>query len=602
MLSLKLLNETDIVKEFSEIDFTNVAIVTGVNGSGKTQLLNLIKRGVVQSTISGQVIATDRIIFLDSNVLSGFSYLVSMENYHGVLQHELHFQVKEGFLNELIGFTTQMADTSELIKQLITKMYGVLPEEMPTTLIEAIKNKNIEDIMNSIPRVGNYIDSITPVLQNYYHRLAAIELRDIAAQRIRLPEISAPITNVESLVNDIFVNLNLPYEIFGGQLYVNYKVGRALASVSEGIYHVPDEENWLGGGYKLKLKNLNDGSIIDIDWLSAGEKALVRIASLVIFKALAGDKALKPKIILLDEPDAHLHPKYISTLFSFFESTFVKQFDLHIIITTHSPITASIANSASFAFMSNGSILIVDKQQSVSQLLIGVPEIQVSILDKIYTFVESEDDVHLYEYIFSVISSYNSFLFRPVFIASSNGKGGNREQVIHILSHSPSNKSFRGVVDWDLSDSQIPESVYVFAKGTRYAIENAIFDPMCLIVYILSRGVQLSLDLGLPPGINARTFISRTELHQTAVSNLVQFIFSDIDYLDTLEIHYSGGFKVSVCKTFLHIRGHDLEDKIVDKIRQLRANRPKYDMVKIFREYPELIPLEFIDMFNELFN
>lgn len=95
----------------------------------------------------------------------------------------------------------------------------------------------------------------------------------------------------------------------------------------------------------------------------------------------------KPKLLLIDEPDAHLHPDKQERLVEALEAA-AREFDTQIILTTHSPHIARAASAeARLVWMQNGE---VKTQDDVAiRRLLGWGGLDKKVL----FFVEDEDDV-----------------------------------------------------------------------------------------------------------------------------------------------------------------------------------------------------------------
>jgi predicted ATPase len=91
------------------------------------------------------------------------------------------------------------------------------------------------------------------------------------------------------------------------------------------------------GNPPYRLIRLSDGAeITDVSVLSSGESQLLSLSIDILTIAAIWDIQKKDKrILLIDEPDTHLHPD-LQIRFADFISQVVKKFDLQVIIATHS--------------------------------------------------------------------------------------------------------------------------------------------------------------------------------------------------------------------------------------------------------------------------
>ncbi|MEW6121348.1 MAG: ATP-binding protein [Pseudomonadota bacterium] len=94
----------------------------------------------------------------------------------------------------------------------------------------------------------------------------------------------------------------------------------------------------------------------------------------------------EPKIMLIDEPDAHLHPDKQERLVEALERSAI-EFDTQIILTTHSPhIVRAASPSAKLVWMKDG--LVATEDDTAIRRILGWGGLDKSVL----LFVEDEDD------------------------------------------------------------------------------------------------------------------------------------------------------------------------------------------------------------------
>ena len=115
------------------------------------------------------------------------------------------------------------------------------------------------------------------------------------------------------------------------------RVKEKLADIFEMLQQVVDGEILLDQNEEFYLKG-NDDEIISVHNLSTGMK------SFIILKMLLEKGCLKNKdVVVLDEPEIHLHPQWqfaYAVLFVLLQ----KQFDLSVVVTTHSPYFVDAIN------------------------------------------------------------------------------------------------------------------------------------------------------------------------------------------------------------------------------------------------------------------
>lgn len=113
--------------------------------------------------------------------------------------------------------------------------------------------------------------------------------------------------------------------------------------------HLDKEDNvWFTSsdrdGYYYTHKDNEEKVLFTIDELSTGQKTLLSKILYIYFKDY------KDKVILIDEPELSLHPKWQSEVLSVYE-TLAEKNNCQIIIATHSPHIIASANNESIRFL-----------------------------------------------------------------------------------------------------------------------------------------------------------------------------------------------------------------------------------------------------------
>ncbi|WP_270556605.1 AAA family ATPase [Dorea amylophila] len=115
------------------------------------------------------------------------------------------------------------------------------------------------------------------------------------------------------------------------------RVKEKLADIFEMLQQVVDGEILLDQNEEFYLKGNND-EIISVHNLSTGMK------SFIILKMLLEKGCLKNKdVVVLDEPEIHLHPQW-QIAYAELIVLLQKQFDLSVVVTTHSPYFVDAIN------------------------------------------------------------------------------------------------------------------------------------------------------------------------------------------------------------------------------------------------------------------
>jgi len=206
------------------------------------------------------------------------------------------------------GKTTLLEFIKEFFNTLYDDTYGkFIMEIIDNQQIIKYDNYEIETILNKFNRLEgkevNYVDSLI-----YFSTDTSIEnVEELMPEYLRKMvwdediKASEAFTRVRNYANDVFKDIDIQIEF--------------------------DSRD---GEKNLYFRNKSGGDKFLIRELSTGEKTLV---SKVLYMYLA---AIKDKVILIDEPELSLHPKWQNKVLKIYEN-FAKQNNCQIIIATHSP-------------------------------------------------------------------------------------------------------------------------------------------------------------------------------------------------------------------------------------------------------------------------
>jgi energy-coupling factor transporter ATP-binding protein EcfA2 len=133
--------------------------------------------------------------------------------------------------------------------------------------------------------------------------------------------------------------------------------------------------------YNITARYIDSG--LGAEWRSLETAATGLLQVVQIFAYIV---LFRPRIVLIDEPDAHLHPDKQERLIEALEAA-AKEFETQIIVTTHSPhVVRAATPNARLVWMANGEVR-TDDDDAIRKLL------GWGGLDKdVYFFVEDEDD------------------------------------------------------------------------------------------------------------------------------------------------------------------------------------------------------------------
>jgi energy-coupling factor transporter ATP-binding protein EcfA2 len=283
----------------------------------------------------------------------------------------------------------------------------------------------------------------------------------------------------------------------------------------------PDLNN-ARASYTPKLTKRGTEIEIPFSSLSSGERILMSLAICVYYYKDDRLQPIYPKLILLDEVDAPLHPSMCRDMLKIIQNTLVKKLGLHVIMTTHSPSTVALAPDDSIHIMtSDGDRLRkATKAEALNLLTDGVPTLAINFEGRRQVLVESPSDAaicaELYNLFKSELPSERSLEF--ISLGFKNSESGSDEntgvdKVLSVLTSliDAGNQSVFALVDSDriLRAPDPNKRMQVFAKGGRDGLENCIYDPLVLLLTIARRAPAEISNLNI-----SQTFVD------TNISNL----------------------------------------------------------------------------------
>lgn len=240
-----------------------------------------------------------------------------------------------------------------------------------------------------------------------------------------------------------------------------------------------------------KLKKRSNNQVIAFEDLSSGEKIIMSLITRLFTSEYYGEHLKFPELLVLDEPDATLHPEMSKLLLDVLEKTFVNQFGIKVIITTHSPSTVALAPDGSIYQLTNGAettLKRVSKDVALKILTNFLPTLSIGYQNQRQVFVESPTDVAYFQMLHDKIYQQGSNNYRLYFISNAMGKGNS--DLVYKTTKSmrdAGSKSVFGIVDWDKKNTT-KDAVHVHATDVAYSIENIIVDPIYLMMLFASLG------------------------------------------------------------------------------------------------------------------
>jgi hypothetical protein len=235
--------------------------------------------------------------------------------------------------------------------------------------------------------------------------------------------------------------------------------------------------------FEFQLRDI-EGRIVPFNRLSSGERVLMSTALWRCKSEIAGKQY---RLLLLDEPDAHLHPALTRRFLNVVKSAFVEERQVRVIMTTHSPTTVALIPRESLFEMTRSEprIRITTREIAISNLTGGF----VAVQDATRTvLLEGKTDPPFYRLAWRMLTEPYADGRPNVLNAYPNinfVRGTGRQTVQELVPQMRLGglTNFAGILDRD-SGNLSSDGVYVLG---RRAIENYLFDPLIIWLALARR-------------------------------------------------------------------------------------------------------------------
>ena len=491
----------------------NLVIITGQNGSGKTQFLELLQLALAPNFPQDDIYQHSEV-----NPLTGQNeikrYYIKLEgvpfnhidfvNWNSFGKHIPSTPVVYGYYDDFINwlYIDTKPEDQELYQRLNLHSTGAFAPSPPHSsgfvslvnshhlrdkIIKSVcskVNKSKEDLeitdflcylpINDIFNAANFnsTELIDYFVFFYYMQKLRRETYGIETESLG----KDPIV----VLNEILKGCGLKYDILPFD-YERYEKAKGVDASLKVI--TP---------FTLLARKQNNSALVHFQNFSWGERVIVSLGFLEYY---ASYMKRSPSVMVLDEIDAHLHPALLPNFYRVINDILIKQFGTKVIMTTHNPSTIALApkdNDCVVYKMTNEgkTQLIPDTSKNHYDSINLLTEGLVVVNEKTkYVFVEDEDDVEFY----SNLNKVNDISNKLVFLSASNrikdksgktevNKTGGKDAVNKFIkSFEALQGVFDGLIDRDSGNEKFIENLKVIE---RYSIENYYFDPLVLFSFL----------------------------------------------------------------------------------------------------------------------
>jgi len=387
-LKLSYKNNYRSITQFNAVELPDFTVLTGVNGSGKSHLLEAIKNGNVDVeglTNSHVVLFSYENFRLDNEERFNASKLVS-EREQAWKSFQKNIKLKAVKWREKMGAKYQdikrsceesdtllwdfKHDAVEIYKQEVEKYFSsdrIRDSQEAKSFYVLAKHLHycIDEIEHAefmrLYRPYLFINDFLPfqlgkVFWDYYAKYIHNCNNELLNTKYG--------KNHTTLTEDDFINRYgaKPWEVVN-KIFDTFDILQYRVTSPEGLD--------VFGDFQLKLKHIEKDNLeINFMELSSGEKVLMALVA-SIYKSLSDNHF--PSLLLLDEIDTSLHPSMVNNMLKVIESVFLSQ-NMKVIMVTHSPTTIALAPEESVFVMNpsgNERIVKPTKQEALTVLTEG---------------------------------------------------------------------------------------------------------------------------------------------------------------------------------------------------------------------------------------
>ncbi len=574
------------------IELPRFAVLTGRNGAGKTHLLQGIADGTIVLSSAGKPLQPTR--YVNDAQLAPVAAPLKGDARSAVDLRQL-VEVYRAFRN------ARAAKPSQRLNAHVNPQQQWIIDQIRTACGKAEDDLDDADFERYWP-IRDYqptevfAEKLATICVRYYQQRESNLNAQIKAERYgrALTYLSA----------EEFVALHgEPPWVF---------VNKALRDAGMDIELAIPEEIVLEAPFVLQFRDLTSGAVIQSSDISSGEKVLLSLIAAMY--NLDGSRAF-PSVLLMDEPDSHLHPSMTRLLLSVLERTFVEEKGLVVLMTTHSPSTVALAPKDSlFAVRREAPrITRVTKDQALGILLEGVPSLSVSHENRRQVFVESEHDSFVLEALYALLRNdlIPEVSLAFLHVGQHRGRGG-CATVVDVVSRlrGAGATTVLGVVDGDGKDTT-PEGIKMLGQGSRHSIENYLLDPLYIAACVVRAQKPSPETIGLPEGTRFHQLLSLSQgelqTAATTIARLVGAVHADTRKSELVEVSYRGGFTLELPEWYLTTQGHGLEESLLKAIQSLHGYKKGQPsgLIRaiaelIVPEVPAFVPGDIVTMMKEL--
>ncbi|MDF1478906.1 AAA family ATPase [Leifsonia sp. H3M29-4] len=570
-------------ESFSETPLPNFVVITGPNGAGKSHLLEAIKEGRIVD-LTWPTDPTSRRLLTSVDLASSIAELNSGES------RDSRIDEFQRLIHSFTRFDHDTAPSPQLtpsyrqnvVKTGTMSLEGIIRAEAMAgkPLYEWERDEFVKFAPNEFGSRDPFAVSVGSSFGLYQQTRTLNRFN-----RWQHEEFG---TELPWQSEDDFLAIHgrPPWELLNG----------VLESLNLGFRFDEPASSIAPGSARAVMRNA-DGVELPLTELSSGEKTLMFIALAMYSGRRRPEVLVMPSVLLLDEPDAALHPSMIRNLLDLLVEEFVGRHGVSVIMTTHSPTTVALAPEESIYLMSSGQPRLskaTSRDAALSRLLIGVPNVSVRAEHRRAIIVESANDERLY---FAIERALSSRIVSERSLSFLQAGGDSRADGKAAVLELVAKLRGQGVPVWglvDRDDEMSEPHQYVFFDPSRYTLENVVLDPLGLGLMLLQEATP-----GLAEAIGTTYLEFEIDKHGQATVDFLTAVVvppgaargeSVVKYLDA---------ELRVDKYWLEVNGKAVLDSVLATYPALKEHRSRLmDRIveRVWQPRPGVIPRATADL------
>lgn len=550
-------------------------VLTGMNGTGKSQLLELVERAVTSPGKFGTVTAREPL--RPEDVLRLTSEWTNLANATPV-----GLQVVQQQFDILWSQFSNYASGGRVSQHLV-RSFDEFTKSTGRQKSEVTKDEFTSSFDISTPQAQNQI----------FNQTIGAAFVDYRIRQVEAAESGSPLNSTPpwELLSDIIKGASLPFE---------FRIPSSIRTT-----------------FTFELTHKTFGRQVPFVDLSSGEKVLLSLCFWLFHAQRSGGF---PRLLLLDEPDAHLHASMCKQFLDTIANVLVRKHGVTVVTTTHNPATVSLSPRGSLYEMRSEEprVLKVDsKSEAVSRLTSGHLSLTGT---KLAVLVEDEDDEDFYGRVYAELLAEN-LLSAPgrelIFLQASKprrssnrsgpeGAGGKSVVKKWVSKFSLAGlDTVAGLVDRDVDGDSSEDGVYAI---DRHCLESYLVDPLCVYGALVESDFEL--DVPSVPALTKHRTHKLVGYDESQLQKIADLIVAYIEEAvpeavettgssatEAVTVEYLNGVSISVPRWYAGGDGKKILRAAIDTFGGNNVNhRMLFD--SFFRIF--LVPRDLCEMFDRL--